>query len=61
MIPTCPPTAHLLYTRPAAGAGKTAKPSVFRPFRLDLRESGRYIRDTFRQAVSFACSERPPD
>jgi hypothetical protein len=31
----------------------------FRPFPLDLPESRRYIRDTFRQAVSFACSERP--
>jgi hypothetical protein len=30
------------------------------PLRLDLGECGRYIRLTLRQAVSFACSERPP-
>ncbi|MGA9515862.1 MAG: hypothetical protein WBV51_20195, partial [Pseudolabrys sp.] len=34
--------------------------SVFRPFLLDLAGSRRYIPTTFRQAVSFACSERPP-
>ena len=31
----------------------------FQPFPLDLPESRRYIRHTLRQAVSFACSERP--
>jgi hypothetical protein len=42
------------------GAGAlAAKAPVFQPFPLDLVESRRYIRDTLRQAVSFACSERP--
>lgn len=35
--------------------------SRFQPFLLDLPGSRRYIPHTFRQAVSFACSERPPD
>jgi hypothetical protein len=35
--------------------------SHFQPFLLDLPGSRRYIPHTFRQAVSFACSERPPD
>lgn len=44
---------------PLAGPGKALNPRYFSPFRLDSADSGRYIRQTLRQAVSFACSERP--
>jgi glycosidase len=36
------------------------KPRYFNLFRLDLGGPRRYIPTTLRQAVSFACSERPP-
>jgi len=35
-------------------------PAFSGAFRLDLPASRRYVRDTFRQAVSFVCSARPP-
>ena len=57
--PTTGPSSRLPPDR-ARPAANQPEPSIFQPFRLDLRESRRYIRDTLRQAVSFACSERPP-
>lgn len=46
-------------TLPSGAVGNAAKARFPGPFRLDLADSRRYIRDTSRQAVSFACSERP--
>ena len=39
-------------------APKSPKIAVFRAAALDSPHPRRYIRQTFRQAVSFACSER---
>lgn len=41
------------------GPREAPKARFFGHFRLDLGGSRRYIRHTLRQAVSFACSERP--
>ena len=45
-------------SRAAAGCRNAESPRFSGPFCLDFATLRRYIRRTFRQAVSFACSER---